>query len=135
MYLDIWNLGSPTVMIMKVAVSVNGQEAEVLAPQRRVQSGDIDSINVAYQVLGQVSQSTKDLTPPPDSAVSVRFTVTYFSTGGERAVSLDCDLWFMVTENQLFAFVNKEMPAGHAWGTHSQGAFDNSTTSRRAGRG
>lgn len=59
-YLDIWNVSNPTIMVMEVTGLVDGalpKEKErwtnTLTPQALVESGKVHSVNVAYLLMSQ----------------------------------------------------------------------------------
>ncbi len=94
-YLDVWNVSAPTVMVMEVRVSVDGssptlQELRMapLTPQLLVESGRVASINVAYQLLSRVAFSVGCdggfVNFPDLTKATVHFKVDYFPSKGRR---------------------------------------------------
>lgn len=111
-YLDIWNVSSPTLMVMEIKVRVNdspdkeGLRVAPLAPQLLVESGKVASIDVAYQLMGRVSPGTEGLIEFPDGTTAkARFTVKYFSSNGEQSIETDAKFQFCVTQDHIFTLV------------------------------
>jgi hypothetical protein len=115
-FLDVWNVSSPTIMVMEVAIKVKDvldkeeRWTDTLTPQRIIKFGDMGSFNVAYQLMHKVSsRANRELMDIPDgSAASARFVVKYVSAGGERVVEADCRFRFAVTEDQIFTFTSDQ---------------------------
>jgi hypothetical protein len=125
-YLDIWNVSGPTLMIVEVAIAVikvneaDGSQNETLAPQLLVESGKVLSTNVAYPLMRQVSSITNQdsLDIPNGTAAIARFTVKYISVDGERVVAADCVFRFCVTEDNIFTFTSGGELLSGAWGNY-----------------
>jgi|SRR5271166_5529143 len=124
-YLDVWNVSGPTIMVMEVAVRVNDvppdkDGLDKLTPQLLVESGRVASINVAYKLLGGVSSGLGEelVNFPNGTAATARFTVKYFSVGGSRVVETDCDLRFLVTEDNILTFTNPDGGGSFACGNY-----------------
>lgn len=108
-YLDVWNIGGSTIMVMEVSVTVDGpsvnDDNNTLTPQILVEPGKMVSINVAYKVMRQLCPEGRGANlPTGKTAAKARFTVKYFSGDGERAVETDCTFLFWVTEDEIFTF-------------------------------
>jgi hypothetical protein len=111
-YLDVWNVSGPTIMVMEVSVKTNdaevgeGLRSDIMTPQLLVESGKAGSINVAYQLMGQASSRSREefINFPNGTTATARFLVKYFSVDGERVVETDCDFRFCVTEDNIFTF-------------------------------
>jgi hypothetical protein len=108
-YLDVWNVGGATIMVMEVAVVVDGSAADkrfnTLTPQLLIEPGKMVSINVAYTVMGQLSDTeTLGMNFTKGTRAKARFTVKYFSAGGVRVVETDCMFSFCVTEDAIYTF-------------------------------
>jgi hypothetical protein len=111
-YLDVWNVSGPTIMVMRVTMRVNdspdkeGLRLGRMEPQLLVESGKVVSINVAYQLLSRVSpESDKFIEFPDLTRAEARFTVRYFSSDGERSVETDAKFQFRVTEEYIVTWV------------------------------
>jgi hypothetical protein len=116
-YLDVWNVGGPTIMVMEVGVRVKGiasEEAEFsgffegpLTPQLLIESGKVGSINVAYQLMYRISSNAEEPINFLDkTTATAEFTVKYFSGAGERVIKTDCGFYFHVTDDNVFTFVD-----------------------------
>jgi hypothetical protein len=107
-YLDVWNVSGPTIMVMEVTVSVNdspdkkGLRISPLAPQLLVESGKVLSIDVAHQLMFRVSPASEEFIDFPDlTTAKARFTVKYFSLDGERSVETLAKFQFRVTDEHI----------------------------------
>jgi hypothetical protein len=102
-FLDVWNVGGPTIMVTRVTVRVNGCPSDgSLTPQLLVESGKVASINVAYEVIRTISKSKPYLDLPDDyTQARADFTVEYFSKGGTRPIRTQGDLWFFTSDNYI----------------------------------
>jgi hypothetical protein len=112
LYLDVWNVSGPTIMVMEVTVSVNdtpdkeGLRIAPLAPQLLVESGKVVSINVAYQLMFRVAPGSGEFIDFPDmTRAAARFTVKYFSLSGERSVEIRSKFHFRVSEEHIVTWV------------------------------
>ena len=110
-YLDVWNVSGPTIMVMEATVGVSDLPdkedpcmATPLTPQLLVESGKVVSINVAYQLMRPVSPGSF-IDFPDLTTAKARFTVKYFSLDGERSVETDAKFQFRVSEEHLIAWV------------------------------
>src|ERR1035441_8578969 len=109
-YLDVWNVSGPTIMVMEVCVIVNDspdrERLRILTPQVLVESGKVASINVAYQLMRRVSEG--DLIDFPDlTTAEAHFKVKYFSSDGERMVETRSTFQFRVSEENLVTWVEE----------------------------
>jgi hypothetical protein len=107
-YLDIWNVSNPTIMVMEVTGLVDGalpKESWItsLTPQVPVESGSVQSVNVAYLLMSQVSQD-EFLNVPNGVRATAKFTVRYLSVGGDRLIEAACNFHFVVTDQNIFTF-------------------------------
>ena len=108
-------------MVMEVAIKGNGAQEEILAPQVLVESGKVESINVAYALMHQVASGAGVQVlnlPPGNFVVHAQFTVTFFSAGGERTAAMDCDLRLSVSEDRIFTFVGDKPRETQTWAHH-----------------
>ncbi len=111
-YLDVWNVGGPTIMVMEVIVNLDGYTRpdgipdNVLTPQLLVESGKVASINIAYQLMSQVSSAANEefINIPSGTTASAKFAVKYFSVGGETLIEAACDFRFIVTDDQILTY-------------------------------
>ena len=105
MYLDVWNVSGPTIMVMRVTVKVNNSAPTKgvwflpLTPQVLVESGKVASINVGYHLMYLISRSEEGIDFPDQTTADANFTVDYFSQGGERSIAARCNFLFRVTED------------------------------------
>jgi hypothetical protein len=118
-YLDVWNVGGSTIMIMEVIVALDGSsvndDINTLTPQLLVDSSKMVSINVAYKLMRQLRpEGFRTDVPTGMTAAKARFTVKYFSGDGERAVETECPFLFWVTEDKIFTFTGD---SGFGWKT------------------
>lgn len=67
------------------------------------ESGKVQSVNVAHQLMSQVSQD-EFFNFPNGTKATARFRVKYLSVGGERVVETACEFHFVVTEENIFTF-------------------------------
>jgi len=110
-YLDVWNVSGPTLMVMEVTVRVKERpEGKVrfgpLTPQLIVESGKVASVNVAYQLMGPITPASEEFINFPDGTTAEAiFKVQYFSTGGDHFVETDCQFQFRVTEKNIITWV------------------------------
>jgi hypothetical protein len=135
-YLDVWNVSSPTIMAMQVVVAVikvngtEGSQNETLTPQLLVESGKVLSINVAYCLMHQVSSFGQQdfINMPNGTTATARFTVKYISVDGERVVEADCAFRFCVTEGNIFTFASDDDRLSQAWGNYHFPALSGMTS-------
>ena len=118
-YVDVWNVSGPTLMVMEVSTSVNGESPDPitvgmgrLTPQLLVESGKVASINVAYQLYARVSpRSEGTFCDFPDlTTAEASFKVDYFSINGEQSIETHCKFQFRVNEEHLVAWVVESLP-------------------------
>ncbi len=111
-YLDVWNISGPTIMVARVQVRVNDSpKFGTLSPQVLVESGKVASINMGYEILRflSVSAGLCDL-PPDDTFAKAHFTVDYFSLAGTRTAQTQCKLSFFVTKEHIAIRVEESAP-------------------------
>jgi hypothetical protein len=106
MYLNVWNVGGPTIMVTRVTVSEKDSDKKgELEPQVVLESGKVAPIDIGYQLLYLVSSRCGDrngLVNFPDGTVSEgHFTAHFFSLGIEHSVSIDRRFQFLVTEEHI----------------------------------
>jgi hypothetical protein len=111
-YLDVWNISGPTIMVMEATVAVihspdnEGVRFGPLTPQLLVESGKVLSINIAYQLLGVVSPKSGTIIDFPDlTTAEARFAVKYFSLDGQRSIETQAKLHFRVNEEHLVTWI------------------------------
>lgn len=102
-FLDVWNIGGPTIMVTRITVAADGfPREESWTPQVLIESGKVASINVAYEVIRLINKPMKYVDLPEDyTRAKVHLTVEYFSKGGTLTVRIQSDLWFFVSERYI----------------------------------
>jgi hypothetical protein len=107
-YLDVWNVSNPTIMVMEVTVEVTGspdREQLPLTPQLLLESGKVLSINVAYELMRRISSGEGMFEFPDLTEAEARFRVKYFSLDGERFVETHSKFQFRVGEEHIVTWV------------------------------
>ncbi|MGD0293760.1 MAG: hypothetical protein ABSB30_07880 [Terracidiphilus sp.] len=102
-FLDVWNVGGPTIMVTRITVAAEGSTREgLLTPQALIESGKVAPINVAYDIIRLINKSRPYLDLPDDyTHARAHFTVEFFSKGGTRSVQTQGDVWFFVSEEYV----------------------------------
>lgn len=110
-YVDVWNVSGPTIMVMDVIVVVDGappnDEEEAIKPQLLVESGKVLPISIGHRLLRLVAirESQAGINFPDKTKAEAQFTVGYYSVDGERSVKVGCKFQFRVTEEHLIAWI------------------------------
>jgi hypothetical protein len=103
-FLDVWNVSGPTIMVLRVALSVTDcEDREVLEPQVLVESGKVASINVAYKLMNILSaKNAEDVINFADKTRAITtFVVEYFSLKGTRSVQSKYEFLFRVSDTYI----------------------------------
>jgi hypothetical protein len=113
-YLDVWNVSGPTIMVTQVTVRVKDARPKErvrfapLQPQRLVESDKVASINVGYHLMHLVSPESEECIDFPDQATAeARFTVDYFSLRGEGFIEACGKFRFVVTEESIVTMIEE----------------------------
>jgi|HubBroStandDraft_6_1064221.scaffolds.fasta_scaffold61249_3 hypothetical protein len=112
-FLDIWNVGTPTIMVMTVTVRMENASADdddmAHKPQLLVEAGKVTSINIGHRLLRLVAlrEQQEAINFPDGTSAEARFAVVYFSVGGERLVESHCSFSFRVHEDLLITWLNE----------------------------
>lgn len=105
-YLEVWNVGGPTIMVTRVAVTEkDSQYKGDLTPQVVVDSGKLGSVNVAYAVMRLVAErfETPDqmIDFPSLTTAEAQFKADFFSFGMERTLQIACKFQFFVVDDYI----------------------------------
>ena len=125
-YVDVWNVGTPTIMIMEVILDLerasdgDGKPLDVegaascdatpnngSTPQLLVESGKVESINIAYSLMHQVTRALNQdfINPQSGTTATAHFAVKFLAAGDERIIESRCDFKFVVINNQIYTAV------------------------------
>ena len=105
-YLDVWNVGGPTIMVLRVSISLkDDSHKEVLEPQVLVESGKVAPLNISHPLMRLVSVGhgyTEEIfTLADETAAEVHFAVDYFSLKGEQSIQARYKFRFKVGEQYI----------------------------------
>jgi hypothetical protein len=106
-YLDVWNFGRPTFMVMEIDISV-GSSADGLRPQRLVPEGQVASVAVTHMLMRLASDFQPEglINIKHGSETDAEFAVTYFSREGTGYAKVRKRFEFFVSDERINTHVH-----------------------------